>query len=155
MKTLAMVALACVLVGVMSCDKTAPEGGQALSQKPEFLNVDTSSTLPFSEAVRVGNVLYLSGMIGAADGKIVPGGIEAETKQAMDNIREILERNGSSMDRVFRCMIAIADIKDWPAMNKVYASYFSHHNFPARTTFGANGLVLGAKLEIECWATVK
>ena len=108
--------------------------------------------LPFSEAVRVGDVLYLSGQIGiGADGK-VPDGIEAQTKQAMDNIGEVLKRAGLTYADVFHCTAFLADMKDWPAFNKIYVPYFPAGKMPARSAFGANGLALGALLEIECQA---
>jgi len=108
--------------------------------------------LPFSEAVRVGDILYLSGQIGiGVDGKL-PGGIEAQTKQAMDNIGAVLKRAGLSYSDVFHCTALLADMKDWPAFNKVYVPYFPAGKMPARTASGANGLALGALLEIECQA---
>ena len=104
--------------------------------------------LPFSEAVRVGEVLYLSGSIGIDEsGALVPGGIEAETRQTLANIREALERHGSSMDRV----IKVTALAEWPAMNCVYAEHFPT-NKPARSAFGTSGLALGARLELECIA---
>lgn len=108
--------------------------------------------LPFSDAVRVGDVLYLSGQIGiGADGKL-PEGIEAQTKQAMDNVGAVLKRAGLDYADVFHCTAFLADMEDWPAFNKVYVPYFPAGNMPARSAFGANGLALGAKLEIECQA---
>ena len=108
--------------------------------------------LPFSDAVRVGDILYLSGQIGiAADGKL-PEGIDAQTKQAMDNIGAVLKRAGLSYGDVFHCTAFLADMKDWPAFNKIYVPYFPAGKMPARSAFGANGLALGAKLEIECQA---
>ena len=113
-----------------------------------------SMQLPFSEAVRVGQMLYLSGAIGIdATGKLVPGGIEAETRQAMENIRAVLERHGSSMDRVIKCTAMLADMAEWPAMNRVYLEFFPTHK-PARSAFGASGLALGARIEIEAIALV-
>jgi reactive intermediate/imine deaminase len=110
--------------------------------------------LPFSSAVRVGNMLYLAGQIGAdTTGKLVKGGIGPETRKAMENIQGVLERHGSSMDRVVRCLVMLADIKDWPAMNKVYSTFFPRH-LPARSSLGASGLVFNARVEIECTATV-
>lgn len=110
--------------------------------------------LPFSEAVRVGPVLYLSGTIGLDDtGTLVPGGIEAETQQTLLNIRDVLERNGSSMDRVIKCTAMLADMAEWPAMNRVYARHFAT-NLPARSAFGCSGLALGARIELECIALV-
>jgi len=112
--------------------------------------------LPFSDAVRVGNMLYLSGQIGnlAGEMEVVPGGIQGETRQVMENIKGLLEANGSSMDRVVKCLVMMADIAEWPAMNEVYVTYFTDH-FPARSAFAGTGLALGARVEIECWATVE
>jgi 2-iminobutanoate/2-iminopropanoate deaminase len=108
--------------------------------------------LPFSDAVRVGDMLYLSGQIGIGpDGKL-PDGIEAQTKQAMDNVGGVLKRAGLTYADVFHCTAFLADMKDWPAFNKVYVPYFPAGNMPARSAFGANGLALGARLEIECQA---
>ena len=122
----------------------------------EYLRADTASPLPFSDAVRVGNMLYLSGAIGVDSSmKLVPGGIEAETRKAMENIGRVLTRNGSSFDRVVKCTVMLADIKDWPAVNAIYRTYFSKNRLPARSAFAATGLALGARIEIECWATVE
>ena len=125
----------------------------------EFLtSPDTTSlNVPFSEAVRVGNTLYLSGNIGNIPGqkKLVEGGIKAETKQAMENIKRVLERNGSSFDKVFKCTVMLADIKEWGAMNEVYKTYFPKNRFPARSAFGTSGLALNARTEITCMATVR
>ena len=108
--------------------------------------------LPFSDAVRVGDILYLSGQIGIGpDGKL-PDGIEAQTRQAMDNLGSILKRAGLTYADVFHCTAFLADMKDWPTFNKIYVPYFPAGNMPARSAFGANGLALGARLEIECQA---
>jgi reactive intermediate/imine deaminase len=113
-----------------------------------------SLKLPFSEAVRVGSMLYLSGAMGIdATGKIVPGGIEAETHQALANIRAVLERHGSSMDRVVKCTAMLADMQEWAAMNRIYIEHFPA-NLPARSAFGASALALGGRIEIECIATI-
>jgi reactive intermediate/imine deaminase len=110
----------------------------------------------FSEVVRVGDMLYLSGQLGVnASGALVSGGIKAETKQVMDNIRAVLERNGSGMDQVVKCTVMLLDIAERPAMSEVYVSYFAKDRMPARSTFGTTGLALGARVEIECMATVK
>lgn len=125
----------------------------------EFLtSPDTTSlNVPFSEAVRVGNTLYLSGNIGNIPGqkRLVEGGIKAETKQAMENIKRVLERNGSSFDKVFKCTVMLADIKEWTAMNEVYKTYFPKNRFPARSAFGTSGLALNARTEITCMSTVR
>ncbi len=110
--------------------------------------------LPFSDAVRVGNVLYLSGALGHVPGKLelVPGGIEAETRQMMENIARVLRANGRSFADVFKCTVMLADMALWPAFNKVYVPYFKPDRLPARSAFGASGLALGAAVEMECWA---
>jgi reactive intermediate/imine deaminase len=113
-----------------------------------------SSNLPFSEAVRVGNVLYLSGQIGLdSSGKLVSGGIAAETRQTLENIKVVLENYGSSMEKVVKCTVMLADIREWEEMNKVYLPFFQNE-LPARSALGANGLALMARVEIECIAVV-
>lgn len=108
--------------------------------------------LPFSDAVRVGDVLYLSGQIGVrADGKLADG-IEAQTKQAMDNVGTILRKAGLDFSDLFHCTAFLSNMQDWPAFNQVYVPYFPEGKLPARSAFGANGLALGALLEIECQA---
>jgi 2-iminobutanoate/2-iminopropanoate deaminase len=123
-------------------------------QDIEYYPAESMKKLPFSEAVRVGNMLYLSGQIGIDDaGNVVPGGIATETRQAMDNIRAILERHGSSLDQVIKVTVMLADMAEWTEMNKVYVSYFEKH-LPARSSFGTTGLALGARMEIECMAVL-
>jgi reactive intermediate/imine deaminase len=109
---------------------------------------------PFSDAVQVDNLLILSGQIGAKPGAtaVVPGGIEAETRQVMANIASNLKRRGLGLDSVVKCTVMLADMKEWPAFNAIYATYFKKGRYPARSAFGANGLALGAKVELECWA---
>jgi len=120
----------------------------------EYLTSENMKNLPFSEAVRMGNVLYLSGQMGIDQAiKLVPGGIAAETRQAMENIRAVLERHGSSLDHVVKCTVMMADMSEWLAMNAVYITFFPHH-LPARSALGANGLALGARVEIECLAVI-
>ena len=110
---------------------------------------------PFTEAVRVGNLLYLSGMLGTdSTGKLVSGGIKAETKQVLENIRTALKRNGLDMDRVVKCTAFLADIAEWPAMNEVYVTFFPG-NKPARSAFGGVQLVRGARMELECIAAMR
>jgi reactive intermediate/imine deaminase len=108
--------------------------------------------LPFSSAVRVGDMLYLSGQIGnRADGTL-PDGIEAQSRQVMDNIGGVLKSAGLSFDEVVKCTVMIDDIKQWGDFNKVYVTYFPDGKYPARSAFGADGLALGALIEVECWA---
>jgi reactive intermediate/imine deaminase len=112
---------------------------------------------PFSDAVEVGGVLYISGQIGAAPGvdHVVAGGLEAETRQVMENIGAVLKRRGLGYDAVFKCTVMIADMTQWGAFNSVYATYFKPDRLPARSAFGANGLARGAAVELECWANTK
>ncbi|HTQ14663.1 MAG TPA: Rid family hydrolase [Rhizomicrobium sp.] len=110
--------------------------------------------LPFSDAVRAGEVLYLSGALGNQPGtmELVPGGIVAETRQMMTNIARVLEQNGLDFDDVFKCLVMLADMGEWRAFNEVYVPYFKPGRLPARSAFGANGLALGARVEMEAWA---
>jgi enamine deaminase RidA (YjgF/YER057c/UK114 family) len=108
--------------------------------------------LPFSEAVRVGDVLYLSGQLGRGpDGKL-PDGIEAQTKQTLDNIGATLKLAGLTHGDIFHCTAMLADMKLWPDFNKVYVTYFPEGKRPARSAFGTSGLALGALIELECQA---
>ena len=112
--------------------------------------------LPFSDAVRVGDMLYLSGQVGNLPGtlQLAEGGIAGETRQTMENIKASLEKYGSSLDEVVKCTVFLADIAEWGAMNEVYRSYFPTDP-PARSALGANGLALGARVEIECLAALR
>jgi reactive intermediate/imine deaminase len=128
--------------------------GAASAAAPEFMRSKVlPPTLPFSEAVRVGNIVYLSGQVGIVPGttKLVEGGITAETRQALQNIKTTLENHGYSMNDLVKCTAMLADIAEWPAFNDVYKTFFSEH-FPARSAFGASGLALKARVEIECIA---
>ncbi len=127
------------------------------AQEKEILKVPgTVEGLPFSPAVKVGNIIYLSGQIGNVRGtrNLVSGGIRAETQQALENIRSVLEASGSSLDRVIKCTVYLADIGDYDAMNQVYATVFPKDP-PARSTIATSGLALGARTEIECMATAR
>ena len=107
---------------------------------------------PFSSAVRVGDVLYLSGAIGIApDGKL-PETFEAQAKQTMENVGAALRARGRGWGDVFKCTVFIADMKNWPAFNAVYVPYFQPGKLPARSAVGVSGLALGAQLELECLA---
>ena len=109
--------------------------------------------LPFSEVVQVGDLLFLSGQLGLPPGTnaLVPGGIGPETRQTLENIKATLERHGSSMSRVVKCTVFLADIAEWAAMNEVYMEFFPE-NPPARSALGSSGLALNARTEIECIA---
>jgi reactive intermediate/imine deaminase len=122
----------------------------------EYHAVREDMQLPFSEAVRVGHMLYLSGQLGydPATAKLVEGGIAAETRQTLERIKAALEKHGSSMSEVVKCTVFLADIKEWAAMNEVYITYFPSDP-PARSALGSSGLALDARVEIECMATVQ
>ena len=126
-------------------------------QKVENLQTEkfAKQNMPFSEAVRVGNMLYLSGQVGNIPGEmnVVTGGIGHETRQTMENIKEVLERYGSSMDQVVKCLCMLEDINEWAEMSAEYVKFFPNHK-PARSAFAGSGLAIGAKVEIECWATI-
>jgi 2-iminobutanoate/2-iminopropanoate deaminase len=111
--------------------------------------------LPFSTAVRVGNMLYLSGQIGNVPGtrQLADTGIAGQTRQTLENIKATLAYAGSSLERVVKCTVFLVDIRDYAAMNAVYATYFPKDP-PARSTVAGSGLALGARVEIECLATV-
>lgn len=127
-----------------------------IAPRIEYLTSDRPRPLPFSDAVRVGHMLYLSGQIGTdSTFALVPGGVRAETRQTMENIRRILERHGSSFHQVVKCTVMLADMSEWGAVNEVYVTYFAKDRLPARSALGANGLALGARVEIECWATIR
>jgi reactive intermediate/imine deaminase len=130
-------------------------GQAAVAQEKEVLRVPGAvAGLPFSPAVRVGNVIYLSGQIGNLPGTrtVVPGGVREETRQTLGNIRATLVAAGSGLERVFKCTVYLADISDYEAMNEVYATFFPVDP-PARSTVAGSGLALGARVEIECLAT--
>jgi 2-iminobutanoate/2-iminopropanoate deaminase len=122
----------------------------------EFLNSPGAKAagLPFSQAVRVGDVVYLSGCLGNVPGKLelVPGGMEAEARQTMENIGRVLKANGLTFDDVFKCTVMLADMKKWADFNKVYLTYFNPDRLPTRSAFGAAALALGAQVELEAWA---
>lgn len=124
----------------------------------EFINSAEAKALrlPFSQAVHVGDVLYLSGALGNRPGtlELVPGGMEAEARQTMENIKAVLEENGLGMADIFKCTVMLADMSKWAEFNKVYVGYFDADRLPARSAFGANGLALGALVELECCAYI-
>lgn len=111
-----------------------------------------SAQLPFSTAVRVGDVIYLSGQIGAtADGR-VPEDFTEQSRVVMDNVTAAAKQAGVGMDSVFKCTVMIRDMARWGDFNKVYVTYFAQDRLPARSAFGAGGLAMGAQLEVECLA---
>lgn len=150
------------LLAIAACetaDADAAHDGQDADATPEVEYLRSAEQaamdLPFSEAVRVGHMLYLAGQVGNRPGEmtVVEGGIQAEARQTMENIKGVLERYGSSMDRVVKCTVMIDEIDEWGAFNEVYVEFFPGPK-PARSAFGADRLALNAAVEVECWATV-
>ncbi len=120
---------------------------------PHYTPSTAMENAPFSEAVTIGGLVFLSGQIGTdASGKLVPGGIAAEARQTMENIKAAAENNGSSMERIVKCTIFLADVGEWQAFNEVYVTFFASNRLPARSALGASGLALGARTEVECIA---
>jgi reactive intermediate/imine deaminase len=145
------VAVLLTTLSLMAC-----AGTDVVQEQPEKEVIQMPGSLeglPFSSAVRVGDLLYLSGQIGTLQGTrdLSPGGVAAEARQTLENIKSVLEYAGSSMDRVVKCTVFLLDIADYAAVNEVYATYFPVDP-PARSALAAKGLALGSQVEIECWA---
>jgi reactive intermediate/imine deaminase len=142
---------ALVALAMMGCEV-------AVDNEPEVEWLNAPGTedmdMPFSSAVRVGNLLFLSGALGydREAGALVEGGIQPETRKTLENISQTLETFGSSMENVVKCTVFLADISEWSAMNEVYVTFFP--NKPARSALGVNGLALNARTEIECIAVI-
>jgi len=161
MRNLNMLVAAAVLtlafsVGAAAQKKEPTKSAPAQSAAVEYQSAANPSARTLSEFVRVGNMLFLSGKLGTdSTGKLAAGGIGPETKQTLENIKAVLEKNGSSMDNVIKCTVMLADIKEWADMNAVYVTFFKKERLPARSAFGTSGLVQNARIEIECMATLK
>ena len=140
-----------ILILFSSCStQTNNDAEYFVSDKSKELN------FPFSDASIVGNIIYVSGQVGSEPGtrEIVEGGIAAETLQTLNNINMILNDLGSNSDKIFKCLCMLEDINDYTEMNKAYTMFFNNRDsLPSRSTFAGSGLALGAKIEIECWAT--
>ena len=123
----------------------------------DYYNSENTKKLdfPFSDATIVNNIIYVAGQVGNIPGtnEIVLGGIKEETKQTMKNIESVLLALGRSMDKVFKCTCMLSDISEWGQMSEEYIKFFKDNKRPSRSAFAGTGLALGAKVEIECWAT--
>mgnify|MGYP003635130137 CR=1 FL=1 len=150
MKTLYQTLLFLFLVMLVSCKKESKS-----IVKHHKSHEKTRQNVPFSDAVQVDRLYFLTGQIGKnhKTGKIVEGGIEAETKQAILNIENVLKHHNLTLKDVVKCTVILADINDFSKMNTIYHTFFEE-NLPARTTFAAN-LVADAKIEIEVVAARK
>ena len=142
-------------VAVAACASTAqdpPRGVAAGSASPtpatgvEFLG----SRGALSQAVRVGNLLYMSGQLGTDSAR----GITPETRIAMNRIKGNVEKYGSSMDRIVKCTVFLVDMSEWGAMNAVYTTFFAEDKRPARSAVGTPALVNNGRVEIECIAVL-
>ena len=140
-----------ILILFTSCsEQTNNDAEYFVSEMSKELN------FPFSDAAIVGDIIYVSGQIGSKPGtrEVVEGGIAAETIQTLNNIKMILNDLGSNSNKIFKCLCMLEDINDYTEMNNAYTMFFnSRDNLPSRSTFAGSGLALGAKIEIECWAT--
>jgi 2-iminobutanoate/2-iminopropanoate deaminase len=144
-RTLTLIAAALI---ALPCTAAGQQRGQM--QRPEFISGGPNA--PYSQAVRVGRTIYLAGMIGmTAAGQLAPGGIQGETKQALENIKAALQPLGATMDDVVKCTVYLADIAEWGAMTEAYVAFFPT-NKPARTAIAVSGLPRNARVEIECLA---
>jgi reactive intermediate/imine deaminase len=105
---------------------------------------------PYSQAVRCGNTVYLSGQtpIDPATGKLVEGSVEIQTKRIFENLKAVVSAAGGSFDQIARVGIYLTDLANFAEVNKVMASYFSEP-YPARSTIGVSQLPLGSQVEID------
>ncbi|MEA1786152.1 RidA family protein [Arenibacter sp. GZD96] len=140
--------LGCAIAYCQKIDETV------LAEKRAPVFTPSELPYPFSTAVQVGDILYLSGDLGAADtgNTLVPGGIEPETRQMFKRITATLAQHGLILKDVFKCTVMLADMSEWQAFNAIYATYFEPGKYPTRSAMGVNGLALGARVEMECWA---
>ena len=140
-----VVALALVLTACASARPAAPE----VIAPPSARSAD----LPFSPAIRAGDFIFLSGAIGTRPGttELVSGDVGEQTRQTMENLRTVLRAAGSDLDDVATCTVFLVDMRDYAAMNAVYATFWEGDP-PARSTVAGSGLALGARVEIECMA---
>ena len=150
MKSFKFIGLSLIFAIVFSCQTEQ-------KSTPKFIKSQYKSrhNAPFSDATEYNGLLFLTGQIGKnhKKGKIVEGGIKAETKQTLINIKDVLEANGSDLNHVLKCTVILSDINNFADMNEVYRTFFTE-NKPARTTFAAD-LVPGANIEIEVVAVKK
>ncbi|MBI5363830.1 MAG: RidA family protein [Planctomycetes bacterium] len=147
---ISLLSISIALVLATAC-KSAPNSTPVFHRSP-----DTAlAALPFSEAVEANGFLFVAGQIGVTPGTldVVKGGMAAEAKQTMENVRAVLERHGCTFEDVVKATVFLADMQDWPAFNELYRTYFPKH-FPARSALGANGLARGAKVELEVIAVL-
>ena len=111
---------------------------------------------PFSHAVKAGDFLFVTGQMPTQKNdktKLVFGGIEIQTKQVMENLKNVLNEANSGFDKVIFARVYLVNFQDFEKMNAVYESYFSKNKLPARTCIGVTGLAVGASVEIDLIAS--
>ena len=130
---------------------------QVAAQTTEFYNSGKiiPPNLPLSDGVRNGSLFFLSGQVGLTPGagKLVSGGMKAEAKQVLENIKLSLESRSSGMQDLIQCTVYLTDMNDWPSFNETYQNYFKGR-YPARTVVGVAQLPLQAKVELQCISAV-
>lgn len=161
-KTIIILSCTFVLLSV-SCyspaknNDNAAVSGEQQGAAIEFIksNIERRQSAPYSEAVRIGDILFLTGQVGFNNDslKIASGGIKAEAAQALENIKAVLEANGSDLEHVAKCTVILTDRNDFADFNEVFRTYFPEKK-PARTTLVAD-LVIDAKIEIDVIAALK
>jgi reactive intermediate/imine deaminase len=121
--------------------------------EPQYLPRSTlaGKPLPFSSAVRIGDILYMSGQMGFRDDGTLAEGMQGQARQALENVRSVLASAGLGFSDVFHCTVMLADMSQWADFNAVYLQYF-RDPLPTRSAFGASGLALGGLVELECQA---
>jgi reactive intermediate/imine deaminase len=128
-----------------------------MTNKPDIevlrSNAVLPGNLPFPDGVRIDNFVILSGQIGVKPGTLtlVPGGIEAEARQTFENLRLTLQAHGMKLSDIVRVQVMLADMSEWQRFNAVYLEFFPDAA-PARSAFGANGLAMNARVEVEVFA---
>ncbi len=138
------------LLGTLLISCAAASAAAAQQEAVKYITPNPNA--PYSQVVQAGNTIYLAGMLGSAPGSgLAAGGIQPETRQALENVRAALEKVGATMDDVVKCTVFLADMAEWGAMNEVYVTFFPK-NRPARSAVGVNGLAADARVEIECIA---
>jgi len=150
MKISSHLILSFLIIALISCTTSQKTEIEFLESK-----IERRKKAPYSDAVRVGDVLFLTGQVGFNSDslKLADGGIKGETIQALENIKAVLEAHGSDLEHVAKCTVILTDVNDFAAFNEIFRQYFPK-NKPARTTFVAD-LVIDAKIEIDVTAVVK
>lgn len=143
------IAAAFVMLSASASASAAPTGRSVVEHFPA--PATNGQPAPYANAVRVGDMLYLSGQTGDVDGQLRQG-FEAQARQTMENIGAVLKQHELGFADVVKCTVMLADMNNWPAFNTVYVPYFPPGKLPARSAIGANGLAQGALIEVECWA---